>query len=195
MYAQDYDEQVVYKWWEWHVDLDPYVKNGEVWRCPQSTSPRPFRRAFTNYGMSDGGRMTGEFWTNQNSWPEIYGHYSKNEEFLANFGSFSTAYSGTMHSMAGWDTVADVVMVMESRGASEDTDGNQFSANNAPYLEPGGTNWLQVYDQLSARHSGGQNLLYCDGHVKWARYEWLRTPEGKHAICPPKKTLSDSAGW
>ena len=47
MYAQDYDESVGRKWWDWHVDLEPYVKNDGVFTCPSSSAPKPVRRNFT----------------------------------------------------------------------------------------------------------------------------------------------------
>lgn len=39
MYAQDYDETVGRNWYEWHVDLEPYVKNDGLFSCPDSALP------------------------------------------------------------------------------------------------------------------------------------------------------------
>ncbi len=205
MYAQDYDEHMPYMWWEWHVPLDPYIKNKDIFYCPQSSAPRPevynlpagFQFSDDGTRWPQGGVAYGNTRSTGTIVPRIYGHYAKNEEFIANFGYSKATYSGLEHSIVGWETTADVVLIAESRAGSEDSPGdtNAWGNNNAPYIEPGGTNWNQVYDQLSGRHNGGQNLAFCDGHVKFVRYEWFRTPEGRHAISPPKKNLADTASW
>lgn len=194
MYAQDNDETIGRKWWEWHVDLEPYVKNGPVFTCPESAGVKPVQRAFSNVVMSDGSTVSGTFWTNQTSTPRIYGHYTRNDELLHNYG-FTGATSPTNSNMASWERPADVIIVGETCSGTEDDDTNDADDDNAPYCEPGGTSWDQVYAQLSKRHAGGQIGVFGDGHAKWVKHDWFRTPNGKYAMCPFQANKADSTAW
>lgn len=137
--------------------------------------------------------------------PRIYGHYAKNEERIANYGYYRTTYSGQEHNEAHWDTTADIIIVAESRAATEGVPEflrSVFGTSTLPfdlypYLEPGGTNWNEVFLMLSDRHSGGQNCVFGDGHARWVRYEWFRSPQGRHAISPAiaRLNLPDNQNW
>ena len=221
MYAQDYDERHVYLWWEWHIGLHPYIKNWDIFICPQSSAPRP---RLVEYTAADGCRanddapgslLVGTFPTNapanvtarncNKPAPRIYGHYAKNEELIANYGYYRTTYSGQEHNEAHWDTTADIIIVAEARAATEGVPEflrSVFGTSTLPfdlypYIEPGGTNWNEVFLMLSDRHSGGQNCVFGDGHAKWGRYEWFRSPQGRHAISPAiaRLNLPDNQNW
>ncbi|CUU36930.1 MAG: prepilin-type N-terminal cleavage/methylation domain-containing protein [Armatimonadetes bacterium] len=221
MYAQDYDERHVYLWWEWHIGLHPYIKNWDIFICPQSSAPRP---RLVEYTAADGCRanddapgslLVGTFPTNapanvtarncNKPAPRIYGHYAKNEELIANYGYYRTTYSGQEHNEAHWDTTADIIIVAEARAATEGVPEflrSVFGTSTLPfdlypYIEPGGTNWNEVFLMLSDRHSGGQNCVFGDGHAKWVRYEWFRLPQGRHAISPAiaRLNLPDNQNW
>ena len=198
MYAQDYDESVGRKWWNWHVDLEPYVKNDGIFSCPGSAAPKPVRRTFatgvfSNYYVEGGAHHSNvpETHATYGKIPAIFGHYVRNDELLWNEG-----WSGSgSPSMASWETTADVILYAESRSGTEDNDANDFDEDNAPYFEPGGTNWNQMFAQGSPRHQGGMNITYADGHAKWARWEWLKSKEGRYALCPVKKDVSDTTAF
>ncbi|MFQ3610256.1 MAG: prepilin-type N-terminal cleavage/methylation domain-containing protein [Fimbriimonadales bacterium] len=221
MYAQDYDGLHVYMWWEWHIPLYPYIKNWDIFVCPSSSAPKP---RLVEYTAADGCRanddspgsiLVGTFPTNAPSTitargcskvaPRIYGHYAKNEEFIANYGYYRTTYSGLEHNEAAWDTTSDVILIAEARSSSEGVPERLRSVygtstlpfDMAPYIEPGGTNWNEVFLMLSARHSGGQNAIFGDGHAKWVRYEWFYSDKGRFAISPPisRLNLPDSQNW
>ena len=64
MYAQDYDETIGRKWWDFHIDLEPYVKSIDIFVCPQSSAPKPKKRLFNPAYWSAGGAEVGEFYTN-----------------------------------------------------------------------------------------------------------------------------------
>jgi prepilin-type processing-associated H-X9-DG protein len=85
-----------------------------------------------------------------------------------------------------------LVLVGECRDGREDDDNNNYDDDNGPYIEIGGTNWTEIYNQLSSRHGNGQNLLFADGHTAYRNRNWFRSPEGKYAICPSKK---DTNTW
>jgi prepilin-type processing-associated H-X9-DG protein len=198
MYAQDYDERVGRKWWDWHVDLEPYLKNMDVFTCPGSGAPRPVKRRFASGVFSGYFVAGGDLYSNvpashatYGNIPTLFGHYARNDELLHNFG-FGGAGSP---SMASWETTADVIHYGESRAGNEDDDSNDYDEDNAPYFDPGAATWLQMLAQESRRHNEGMNIIYADGHAKWARWEWLRTKEGRYALCPSKKDLADTAAF
>lgn len=193
LYIDDNDERIMYRWWAWHTSLDPYVKSGEVFACPGSSAKRPWRKTYTSGTFDDGAPINGEYWTNQLSYsqPVIFGHYAKNEEFMANYGYNKTGYTGAEHRISNWKSTANVIMFAESKGPKESASLDL----QASYIEPGATTWNEIYAMLSTRHNNGQNVIFCDGHAKWCTAQWFRTAEGKFAICPPKANLSDTAGF
>jgi prepilin-type processing-associated H-X9-DG protein len=195
LYADDNDDRFGRKWWEWHVDLEPYVKSGEIFACPSSTAKPPFRKTFTNYNFSNGEVKSGEYWTNSPTAPVIYGHYTRNDELIWNFGYRWSEFKGNTSAQQGWRSSADIILLAEAKDPKEDDDTNDFDDDNAPYIEPGSTTWNEVFSLLSARHTGGQNCVFADGHVGFKKKEWFRTDEGRFAISPPKAKLGDSTGW
>ena len=138
--------------------------------------------------------LTGQYPSNKNGYPEIWGHYAKNEEFLANYGDSGR----TSPPIDRWKDPSGIIMIGECKDPKEVISANVRSDKTnctAPYIEPGGTTWLEVFDELSYRHNNGQNSVYLDGHARFRTAAWFQTLEGKHAICPPKETLNNTAGW
>lgn len=203
MYCDDNDGHVMYRWWEWHTSLMPFVKSMDVFACPTSTAPRPAMKTFTNYACQLAAtdppdRLTGDFPTNVAGKPEIWGHYAKNEEFLANYGDSSANYLGHGPPIDRWKDPSGLIMIGESKDAKEIISANVRTDRaycSAPYLEPGSTTWLEVWGQLSYRHNNGQNDVYLDGHARFRNADWFQTLEGKHAICPPKETFNNTQTW
>lgn len=213
MYAQDYDETVGRKWWDLHVDLLPYVKSIDIFVCPASSAPKPFLRNYTTpFSFSDvrpeaPTQVTGSFWTNVpltvtnasgncSNAPCIFGHYARNDELIANYGwTGQGGLDNPNGRLASWERPADVVFMGDARSGAEDDDNNDFDDDNAPYFEPGGTNWNEIYAQASSRHSDGINLTYLDGHAKWANTKWFRSPQGKYAINPRCWQVADNVAW
>jgi prepilin-type N-terminal cleavage/methylation domain-containing protein/prepilin-type processing-associated H-X9-DG protein len=209
MYCQDYDEAIGRKWWDFHVDLEPYVKSIDVFVCPDSTAPAPERRFFPTVTWSAGGTASGEFWTNAPAAsgdascrmvrPCIFGHYARNDELLHNYGwtGVGSAADNSNPNMllSSWKEPANAVFFSEARAGDEDDDTNDFDEDNAPYFEPGGTTWNQIYAQFSGRHQKGRVVTFLDGHAKWVPNDWIRTPEGKKAICPVRADRADNVAW
>ena len=199
MYLQDYDGWYMPTWYEWHVDLDPYIKNGQILQCPSSGHAAVTQADYTNVTFADGSVRSGRFWGNAaaygNPVPQIYGHYAKNQEALGNYGG---AVGGS--GRAKDSTIADPALICafaEAISFNEDDDGDYATGvhGNGPYIEPGATSWAEVYNMLSSRHMGGQNVTFCDGHVKWVKWDWFMTGDGKHSICPARESYGDSTGW
>ncbi len=98
-----------------------------------------------------------------------------------------------------------MILVTESRSQSEgvpqrlrDVFGTStLPFDLYPYIEPGSTNWNEVFLMISERHSGGTNAIFGDGHAKWVRYEWFYSPQGRFAISPPiaRLNLPDNQNW
>jgi len=197
MYCQDNDGGYLPTWYEWHVDLMPYVKNDQIIACPSSGHARPEPVAFNAYRFADGSVRTGTYLSNTVPYgaarPEVYGHYAKNQEALWNYGLLNGGHS----SDAKMTDAAGTLMFGEAVSFPEDTDGD-FAAGafgNGPYLEPGGTTWNEVFNMISSRHNGGSNGLFCDGHAKWRTYSWIQSQEGKHAVCAARESYTSTAAW
>ena len=203
MYAQDYDETIGRKWWDFHIDLEPYVKSIDVFVCPQSSAPKPKKRLFNPAYWSAGGSEVGEFYTNSpvdngcgTVRPCIFGHYTRNDELLHNYGW--TGVGGLDNPnmrLPSWERPGDAIFITDARSGAEDDDTNDFDEDNAPYNDQGGTNWLQIYAIVSGRHGVGTNATFLDGHAKWINTKWLRSPEGKQAICPTRADYADDRAW
>ena len=97
--------------------------------------------------------------------------------------------------LPSWEKPGEAIFMMDTRAGSEDDDTNDWDDDNSPYLEPGGTTWLQLYAQVSGRHGEGSNATFLDGHAKWVNAKWIRTPQGKEAICPTRATYVDTQAW
>jgi prepilin-type N-terminal cleavage/methylation domain-containing protein/prepilin-type processing-associated H-X9-DG protein len=195
-YCQDYDGMFEYLWWEWHYPLNPYMKNGQILVCPSSGHAKPEERDFTGY-WTDSYPITGSAWGNADSygshWPEIYGHYGKNEELLGNYG-------GGPDGVATEATLVDPatnIMISEVIAFGEDTDGNWRVGihQNRPYFEQGNTTWNELWNQIASRHNGGCNSNFCDGHAKWNKFEWHTSQDGKHNWCPARETYGPDQDW
>ncbi|HEY3412086.1 MAG TPA: prepilin-type N-terminal cleavage/methylation domain-containing protein [Armatimonadota bacterium] len=188
MYADDNEEQVMWNWWDWHRPLDSYVKSGDVFGCPASRAPKPYRKTFAAgaFPRVSSSYPAGDYWTNQAGYPYIWGHYTLNVEFLENFGDSSQSYIPSSHRISKWKTPSGVILVAEC----QDFVKTPRSDSSAPYIEPEGTTWTEVWNELASRHNGGCNCVFGDGHSAWKNHDWFLTQEGKHAICPAREFLT-----
>ncbi|HEY3414095.1 MAG TPA: prepilin-type N-terminal cleavage/methylation domain-containing protein [Armatimonadota bacterium] len=201
MYCDDNDGHAVYRWYEWHTSLMSYVKSMDVFACPSSNAPRPVMKTYTNYKCLEYSTdppdiLNGPYPTNAKSgFPEIWGHYAKNEEFLANYGD-----TGAINPPINrWKDPSGIIMIGECKDAKEVVSANvrgDRTYSSGPYIEPGSTTWMEVWGQLSYRHNNGQNSVYLDGHARFRNADWFQhTLEGKHAICPPKENVNTTTPW
>jgi len=162
MYAQDYDERlprgsgyiapgtaadppgtntIAGLYGEWYITLAPYIKNTQIFNCPSS----PYS------DVNSGGVNSGP------SWPGYGVGYTRNLWLsalaLANIvepacviqlmdGRNNYARWQCPAHLAGWPTYTGKM-----------TDGSE-------------TNYAWSYN----RHNDGCNYLFCDGHVKWAKF-------------------------
>jgi prepilin-type N-terminal cleavage/methylation domain-containing protein/prepilin-type processing-associated H-X9-DG protein len=144
-------------YWRWHEVLQPYIKNEGIFWCPSAT----------NKTKDANGR--------------IWGNYSWNVEQTFNRGNgwYGVGLFRSFRDQGKAFKSEEVVMFFDTRnGASGDP--------SAPYLEPGGTTETDIFNSLSDRHSGGLNMAFLDGHVKWYDKKQVATPAGcDKYIYPP----------
>lgn len=210
LYMNDYDGWVNRKWYDLHVDLLPYTKSIDIFLDPASTAPKPVKRLFTNFRFTDlpatePAIPSEEHWTNtpNNSTvaanrPAIFGHFSRNDELLHNFG-FDGQSGGNINTSSNestWRSVSDKIMFAGAKDGREDDDANDFDADNAPYFEPGAdTNWNQIFEQLSGRHTEGSIFVMLDTSAKYRKSTWMRSMQGKLALNPSCSQLANTQQW
>jgi len=211
LYMSDYNDVVSRKWWDMHVDMLPYTKSIDIFLDPASPAPRPEKRTFTNFNFSD--RYPGDtsliasevHYTNvpvgvtssAGNRPSIFGHFSRNDELIHNFG-FGGQSGGQINSSSNastWDSTSDKILFSFAKSGAEDDDTNDYDSDNAPYFEPGGTNWNEIYQQIATRHNDGAPFGMLDGSAKYRKAVWLRSREGKLALNPACVDVPDATGW
>ena len=205
MYTQDYDEQFYWQrdWGEtdnigagpwgneywtyvrWPSRHMPYIKNEGVFKCPSDKNPQ------RNYAPTGGSAE----WNSSGSTP-----------FPCSWGAnfMLMCYTPSPVSLAAVQKPADKFFVAESLtpfACCEDWNSEYHRAAN--YV--GGENGWTFGDmrqnvgnarargitdqQMSSltRHQYGNNVVYCDGHVKWVRWNRVgdsNSPEWRDAINP-----------
>ena len=214
LYMTDYDDVVNRKWWDMHVDLMPYVKSIDVFLDPASSNAKPVQRTYACVKFTDD--FTAQacsvtnvtFWTSVSSTtpasgscqtirPCIFGHFSRNDELIHNFG-FAGNQGGNINSSSNastWTSTSDKILLTFAKDGASDNDTNDFDDDNAPYFEPGGTNWNEIYAIMSVRHTGGAPMAMLDSSAKWRSEKWLRSMEGKKALNPACSQVPDGTAW
>lgn len=145
--AQSYKDDPIYGW---RIAIAPYLKNGQVFHCPSSTNEvdLPIR---TDYYIN------------------------------ANLSAFTIVFNSAGISEAA--IVSPTLTVLLGDGSF----GQSYEFTNpspTPYTGPYGVNSsgyatycrnntddTPIGNPASARHLGGANYAFCDGHVKWLRRE------------------------
>jgi prepilin-type N-terminal cleavage/methylation domain-containing protein/prepilin-type processing-associated H-X9-DG protein len=176
MYAQDYDELLVPHWIDktgipdWKTLLDPYIKRGVntdlfkkdyraevgIWVDPGKMGP-PNRAGYGhNYAALGGG-----WWSTEK--PLAIGLK------LANGGAipFSTPLAAVARPADTIAVACCTIYQTENPAVVDTAEGFDAIYPPPPYLKKG----ERPFGYISARHSGGANCLFVDGHVKWLRRE------------------------
>jgi prepilin-type N-terminal cleavage/methylation domain-containing protein/prepilin-type processing-associated H-X9-DG protein len=175
MYVQDYDERFpppyTYSAQEppgggWYQD-----KNGWTWFAPQIVYP--YTKNYRIYTCPDG--------VSQAVNTPFQGHYGINESIVSRLESGMpppstlsqiTAPANTYLFMDSGSYVIRPAQAALPQRAWWYLPGACKVLNIDPAKTPSGalTNAFQP-DCLNARHSGGMNMAFCDGHAKWLRVE------------------------
>ncbi len=154
MYAQDYDERFPRYdglapgpyWYHWNVAIYPYVKNAQLYQCPDSTRD-PLYRGFFN--QSDG------------RYCRIYSNYAYN-------------YGGGAYGSRRWPGVSNcpLAKITDVAGTFLVIEGRCDRVG--PYDHR--TDWTWYHgDSYDAPHNDGTNCLFTDGHVKWLRNKEIQS--------------------
>ncbi len=188
MYTQDFDETLPMGGWasgtsqsRWYRDLYPYVKSLDVYICPSKTDDAGYYRpTLYNFPRFDGD--TGLY-------PTSPGGYAANAN-LVNYGSASKTLADIQDS-AGTFIICDASRVTSA------VIGN-YDASTWPKYQDRDSDW-EVYPPTDwtgtpasqsrystdnttmrrrpmARHNGGLNIIFCDGHAKWNKIEQFLGP-------------------
>jgi prepilin-type N-terminal cleavage/methylation domain-containing protein/prepilin-type processing-associated H-X9-DG protein len=151
MYAQDYDETLPLAAYAvsstdfrlWHDLIDPYLRDKRVWHCPSSLVP-----------IQDA--TTGSITT----------HFGYNERYLTNIAlDFSNANGHHAVPLAAVQTPAETVLLADAQASKL---GN-WCGEDGKHLLPPSAPSVDCWGRPASLHSGGTNLFWLDGHVKWLR--------------------------
>jgi len=182
MYVNDWDETMpcTYHpwgpdWWaddEWarpQVQIMPYIKNTKIWECPDwkldsaGISPVVTDQGGGVYATSQGLAFPAE-------WEGVAPTYEISGALCGYLGVLEDVYAGTIiadHPFVGMkigaiDRPAEKVMIHEAKGTSWRCHLNMAYPDGCAYLcSPA------ARDPQYARHNGGVNIGYADGHAKW----------------------------
>ncbi len=187
MYVQDYDQKfpisvpgcVSYqgaKPYQWWITTYPYIKNGQIFMCPSASAD-----VINDGGACNGGNGNTCAMRNPGQTGISYGY----EIALG-----STCCNGIGGKDAALIAPAQSIMLADAArtnfgggatgvaGASTDGICMQIVLANGLDICGGGPckspttygNWLSTHGRDNdsvARHNGGENIAFCDGHVKW----------------------------
>ncbi|MFN3650144.1 MAG: DUF1559 domain-containing protein [Armatimonadota bacterium] len=170
MYSQDYDEQSMeYLWYRydpnswtsWMEMVNPYVKNTGIFQCPSAPKAK---NAFTT--GCDGGYLSSTY-----TWPGWirYTYYDwwgtiMFAGFPAPRQSLCTNPWDHCRSAEFTENPAEAAFLVEGYFVSYPYAALQFGSAC--------TTGIGISKDIKFfRHNDGMNIAYCDGHVKWAKFE------------------------
>ncbi|MCD6351836.1 MAG: DUF1559 domain-containing protein [Armatimonadetes bacterium] len=189
MYVQDYDEKFPFWRWDshggggtpdpsapqWYVRLYPYVKNTQLFVCPSRSDNGGCRWCMAN--PDDARYVSGM--------PEFRQiHYGYNEVITNGWGT-----TGPPIGLADLKYPAEQLLVGDCRAAVGGWQYggilNRYAAVQGPSCgcPPDVNMFLQVAEDSSA-HNGGSNIGFCDGHVKWVRWNKISHGPGLYYWLP-----------
>ncbi len=171
-YEQDYDEYHVYPYGDghtgntsWYELLDPYIKNKQVYHCPDDTYSRG-----NDEKDSASGNVIGH--------PAIPVSYSITLPYYNADGWWHGQYSaaGDQVTDAKITSPASTIFVSERWNGYKMFDvswATENWCNDTEFLPSPGNSVV-----ASTGHSGGSNYGFCDGHAKWMHYEQTVQQQG-----------------
>jgi prepilin-type N-terminal cleavage/methylation domain-containing protein/prepilin-type processing-associated H-X9-DG protein len=174
MYAQDYDETFPLYFqprpngdnWYWHVQLQPYIKSWNIFRCPSCSDSEG------NTAWGGTCKVYNPYETNPLPWTVGSGGYGWNACFIGSgyvdLTTRTSGWAGT--SIAAVGVPADTVMIAEITKIKNP--GGVYPPPGAPGTTASSTATgcsIEGYkwDNFAERHNGGNNMSFFDGHSKW----------------------------
>jgi prepilin-type N-terminal cleavage/methylation domain-containing protein/prepilin-type processing-associated H-X9-DG protein len=171
-YTQDYDEMYPYnsdydnggsitnpELEGWRIYVQPYVKSTQVFRCPSSAPPS---------GTSSGNIFITAPINNSTGTNVAFRYnYAANSNVIRKQAFPQTALS-TPLKISSMTRPAEMLLVADALHNVIDTDLWTVVNASAPVVNvTGATDVPTTIQPDSARHLGGSNILFGDGHVKW----------------------------
>lgn len=194
MYAQDFDETLPMGGWRvtvggtdyssrWFRDLYPYVKSLDVYVCPNITDNIGSVEGFYRPELASFPRFIGD----TALYPQSPGGYGMNVNL--------SAFNASGRALAEIADSAGTFIICDASRVTSAVIGN-YDPATWPKLQDRSTDWQVTpptswtggetnrYTSTSsdnrrrpiARHGGGLNVIYCDGHAKWSRVEQFLGP-------------------
>jgi prepilin-type N-terminal cleavage/methylation domain-containing protein/prepilin-type processing-associated H-X9-DG protein len=197
MYVQDFDEALPMGGWSatingvacqsrWFRDLYPYLKSVDVYVCPEITDdPMPPTLGF--YRPTLNSTAFPRFPGDTTPYPTSAGGYAMNAN-LVSFGAAGKPLAEIKDS-AGTFIVCDASRVTNKvMGNYDATTWPKFQDRNSDWEVYPPTDWTgggtarystdntTFRRRPMARHNGGLNVIYCDGHAKWSHIKQFLGP-------------------
>lgn len=172
MYCQDFDErlpEVTTPCWATRANgqpktpessisicarLNPYIKNSQLWDCPSSKDINCQNGSVPHHNIPQdiaAGRLPGDFRLT----------YGFTEDALV-WGRKMAAYEFPAETVYGGDA--------SGLGSAYRYACSERMPCQIPGFAAGCANWSSVMSDSFARHNGGSNLIYLDGHAKWQKW-------------------------
>lgn len=185
MYVSDFDETYPtinramisgnsYAFWMmWTVQVQPYIKNTEVFECASAMmndkdTPNKDFICLPPLGVPRGNACTGPGnWTPINGAFRVpFKQYGVNEHLVNKNGNWDNPEP---QNMATVKRPADIPFIADSAHCMIPTLDRVMHANinRDDWWAYPGPNAPNRRDPRTARHSGGSNILFSDGHAKW----------------------------
>lgn len=173
MYIQDFDEE--HSWcfgWApnyqpWWQQVDPYIKNKAIWRCPDDAWSRGSGVIPVTYSQNfcwppDGG------WGANSLTGEMSPAGSSDASITSPATTIFIAERPNWYHQWGYDWAAEIFW------------------NYSEFTMQGGGAY---------QHSGGGNYAFCDGHAKWMTLSQSHQTIGNQNNDPNKATLQSYGLW
>ena len=161
--AIDWWNEQCYKRSNWCREIAPYVKSDELFKCPATKKAALWQGWVNISGGAAGPPGEARWWTS-------FGYNC----YLGNFDA-----NGNIITDPNWRVVrrklstlrypTQLIMLADCSYIPDNTPPELVQDDPDCNLWPEGR--LKGGGHLSPRHSNGANLAFCDGHVKWRRYE------------------------
>jgi prepilin-type N-terminal cleavage/methylation domain-containing protein/prepilin-type processing-associated H-X9-DG protein len=182
IYSQDYDEVLVPSYlynskttWEWWMDLlQPYVKNRDVFVCPNWS-------AVEVRSIHVGEKPQATRWSyGANNWHWYPGGFDKDPDLIGPMGinRVTTYFNATEASV---EFPANTLYLLDAISQEIYTPPQHDYCNDAKgYERPANYQGHSARGLVHFRHSDGFNAVFVDGHAKWMRRttydQWARDP-------------------
>jgi prepilin-type N-terminal cleavage/methylation domain-containing protein/prepilin-type processing-associated H-X9-DG protein len=165
--------------------LQPYVKNDGVFQCPSQTKPWKTPSASNGWWFSDYGFNINEGYFDTAATSGLYDqgcvpaaafYLAGGNPDMSDFGYNASTPLAKFASPASFLFAADTVRSdgTSSRGSLVPQAPYNYAPGN-PFVGPDGVTpvltGLAAQATVVARHQGGFNALYLDGHAKWRKPE------------------------